>query len=94
MTKVIYFFNCIRPHESLLLLKWRYILSENSIKHLSLIFNTKLSWRLHIKTIEAKAYIRFARIDLLFKSDPTSSDLEGSLHKSLNNSVMTYVPRA
>jgi hypothetical protein len=45
-----------QPPESHLTLNGRNILFVNSVKYLGVIFDKKVTWRLHIKITEAKAF--------------------------------------
>jgi hypothetical protein len=60
----------------------------NSVKYLGVIFDKKVTWRLHIKMIEAKAFRTFVRVYFLLKSERLRAKL--TLHKGLIRSVMTY----
>jgi hypothetical protein len=62
----------------------------NSAKYLGVLFDMIMTWRLHIQTIEAKAFRTFIRIYSLFKSERLSADFKLTLHKTLIRSVMTY----
>jgi hypothetical protein len=68
-TQAIYFSHRIRPPESPLTLNGQNIPFVNNVKYLSVIFNRKITWRLHIKTIEALAFRAFIRAYSLFKSE-------------------------
>jgi hypothetical protein len=61
-TRVINFSRRIRPPDSLLTLNGRDIPFVNSVKYLGVIFDEKITRRLHIETIEAKAFRTFIRI--------------------------------
>jgi hypothetical protein len=67
-TQAIYFSHKRRPPESHLKLNGRIILFVNSVKYLGVIFDIKITWRLHIEMIEAKAFKTFIRIYSLPKS--------------------------
>jgi hypothetical protein len=54
------------------------------------IFDKRITWRLHVEMIEAKAVITFIRIYSLFKSERLSANIKLSLQKDLIRSVMTY----
>jgi hypothetical protein len=54
-TQGIYFSRSRRPPQSHLTLNGRDILFVNSAKYLGVIFDRKITWRLHIEMIEAKA---------------------------------------
>jgi hypothetical protein len=66
----------------------------NSIKYLGVIFDKKVTWRLHIQMIEAKAFRTFIRVYSLFKSERLSANIKLTLHKALIRSVMTYASPA
>jgi hypothetical protein len=54
------------------------------------IFDKKITWRLHIETVAAKAYRTCIRLHFLFKSDQLSANIRLSHHEALIRSVMTY----
>jgi hypothetical protein len=62
----------------------------DSVKHLGVIFDKKITWRLHTETIEAKAFRTFIRINPLFKSERLSINIKLTLHKDLVRSAMAY----
>jgi hypothetical protein len=68
-TRVIYFTHRNRPPVSPLTLNGRYIPFVNSVKYLGVIFDRRMTWRLHIAMIEAKAFRTLIRIYFLFKSE-------------------------
>jgi hypothetical protein len=70
-----------RPPESHLTLNERDIPFVNSVKYLGVIFDKKVTWRLHIEMIEVKAFRTFIRIDSLFKSERLSTNIKLTLHK-------------
>jgi hypothetical protein len=51
-TQAIYFSHRIRPSESLLTINGQNIPFVNNVKYLGVIFDRKITWRLHIKTTE------------------------------------------
>jgi hypothetical protein len=63
-TRGIYFSRSRRPPESHLTLNGRDIPFVNSVKYtyLGVIFDKKVTWRLHIEMIEAKDFRTFIRI--------------------------------
>jgi hypothetical protein len=65
----IYFSRGRRPNESHLTLNGGDIPFINSAKYLGIIFDRKVTWRLHIEMIEAKAFRTFIRAYYLFKSE-------------------------
>jgi hypothetical protein len=85
-TQAIYFSHRLRPPDSHLTFDGRNIPFVNHVKYL--IFDKKITWRLHIEMIEAKAFRTFIRIYSLFKSERLSANI--ILHKVLIRSVMTY----
>jgi hypothetical protein len=62
----------------------------NNVKYLGVIFDKRITWRLHIEMIKAKAFRTFIRIYSLFKSERLSANIKLTLHKALIRSVMTY----
>jgi hypothetical protein len=55
--------------DSLLTLNERNIPFVNSVKYLGVIFDKRMTWRLHIEKIEAKVFRTFIRLYSLFKSE-------------------------
>jgi hypothetical protein len=90
MTQAIYFSHRIRLPESLLALNGWNIPFVNNLKYLSVIIDRKTTWRLHIKTIKAKAYRTFISTYSPFKSEQLSANIKLTLHKALVISIMTY----
>jgi hypothetical protein len=93
-TQGIYFSRSRRPPESHLTLNRRDIPFVNSAIYLGVIFDRKVTWRLHIEMIEAKAFRTFIRAYSLFKSERLSTNIKLTLHKALIRSVMTYASPA
>jgi hypothetical protein len=89
-TRAIYFTRRNRPPDSLLTLNGRNIPFVNSVKYLGVLFDKRMTWRLHIQMIEAKAFRTFIRIYFLFKSERLSANIKLTLHKSLIRSIMSY----
>jgi hypothetical protein len=56
MTRAIYFSHQRTPPESLLTLNGRKAPFVNNVKYLGVIFDKRITWRLHIERIEAKAF--------------------------------------
>jgi hypothetical protein len=70
-TRAIYFLHPIRLPDFLLSFSGRDILFVNSEKYLGVIFDKKITWRLHIETVKVKAFRTLSTIYPLFKSvDP------------------------
>jgi hypothetical protein len=59
----------LRPVEARPTLNGRNIPFENQVKYLGVIFDRKITWRLHIEMIDAKAFRTFLRVYSLFKSE-------------------------
>jgi hypothetical protein len=93
-TRGIYFSRSRRPPESHLTLNGRNIPFVNSIKYLGVIFDRKITWRLHIEMIEGKAFRTFIRIYFLFKNERLSANIKLTLHKALIRPVLTYASPA
>jgi hypothetical protein len=89
-TQAIYFYHQRKPPDSLLTLNGRNIPFANSVKYLGVTFDKRMTWRLHIEKIEAKAFRTFIRLYFLFKSERLSANIKLTLHKALIRSVMTY----
>jgi hypothetical protein len=87
-TYAIYFSHQRRPSDSLLTLNGRNIPFVNSVKYLGVIFDKRMTLRLHIETIEAKVRT-FVRLYSLFKSERLNVNIKLTLHKALIRSVMT-----
>jgi hypothetical protein len=82
--------NRIRSPESLLTLNGQNIPIVNSVKYRGVIFDKKITWRLHIEMVANKAYRTFIRLYSLFKSDRLSTKSKLTLYKALIRSIMTY----
>jgi hypothetical protein len=93
-TRWIYFSHSRRPPESHLTLNGTIIPLVNNVKYLGAIFDSKITWRLHIEMIEAKAFRTFIRVYSLFKSERLSANIKLTLHKALIRSVTTYASPA
>jgi hypothetical protein len=89
-TRGIYFSHSHRPPESHLTLNGRHIPVVSSVKYLGVIFDKKVTWRLRIEMIEAKAFRTFIRIYSLLKSERLSSNIKLTFHKALIRSIMNY----
>jgi hypothetical protein len=62
----------------------------NHVKYLGVIFDKRITWRMHIEMIEAKAFRTFISIISLYKSERLSANFKLTVHKALIRSVMTY----
>jgi hypothetical protein len=89
-TPTIYFTSRNRPPDSLLKLNGRNIPFLNSVKYLEVLFDKRMTWRLHLQMIEAKALRTFIRICSVFKSERLSANIKLTFHKALIRFVMTY----
>jgi hypothetical protein len=89
-TQRIYFSRSRRPPEPHLTLNGQNNPFVNSAKYLSVILVKKVTWRLHIDTIETKAFRTFIRIHSISKSEWLSTNIKLILHKALIRSIMTY----
>jgi hypothetical protein len=65
----------------------------NHVKHLGVIFDKRITWRLHIEIIEAKAFRTFIAIYYLLKSERLRGNIKLTLQKALIRSVMTCLHR-
>jgi hypothetical protein len=89
-TQAIYFSHTLRPPEAHLTLNGRNIPLVDHVKYLSVIFDKRITWRLHIEMTEAKAFRTFVRICSLFRSERLSINIKPTFHKALFRSVRTY----
>jgi hypothetical protein len=90
-TRAVYFSHRLRPPEAHLTLNGRNTPLVNHVKYLSVIFIKRITWRLHIEMIEAKALRTFVRVYSLFKSERLSVERKLTLHKAIIKTAMTYV---
>jgi hypothetical protein len=63
----------------------------NNVKYLGVIFDKKITLKLHTDMIEPKAFRTFTRAYCLLKNELLSASIKLTLHKALIRSVMTYV---
>jgi hypothetical protein len=89
-SQAIYFSHRSRPVGACLTLNGWNIPSVSNVKYLGVIFDRKITWRLHLEMIEAKAFRTFIRVYSLFKSERLNANIKLILHKVLIRSVMTY----
>jgi hypothetical protein len=73
--QAIYFSHQRAPPESLLTLSGRNIPFVNSVKCLGVIFDKRITWRLHVERIEAKAFRTFIRLYSLFESERLNANI-------------------
>jgi hypothetical protein len=89
-THAVYFSRRLRPPEAHLSLNGWNITSVNHVKYLGVIFDKRITWRLHIEMIETKAFRTFIRISSLFGSEHLSANIKLILHIALIRSLITY----
>jgi hypothetical protein len=89
-TQAIHFSHQLRRPEAHLTLNGRNIPFLNHVKYLGVIFDKRITWRLHLEIIEAKGFRTFIRIYSLLKSDRLSATIKLTLHKALIRTVITY----
>jgi hypothetical protein len=89
-TQAIYFSHQRAPPKSLLTLNGRNIPFVNNVKYLGVIFDKRITWRLHVERIKAKAFRTFIRLYSLFKSERLNSNIKLTRLQALIRSVMTY----
>jgi hypothetical protein len=93
-TRAIFFSNQRGPPDSLLTLNGWNIPFVNNVKYLGVIFDRRMTWRLHIEMIESKSFRTFIMLYSLFKSEQLSANIKLTFHKALIRSVITYVSSA
>jgi hypothetical protein len=89
-TQAINFSQRLTPPEAHLTLNGQNIPFVNHVQYMGVIFNKRITWRLHIEIIEVKDFRPFIRIYSLFESEHLSANIKLTFHKALINSVMTY----
>jgi hypothetical protein len=87
--QAIYFSHRIRQLESPLTLNGQNIPFVNNVEYFDVIFDRKITRRLHIKTIETKAFRARIRTYSLFKSERLSANIKLTFHKALVGSFPT-----
>jgi hypothetical protein len=70
------------------------MLTPLSVKYLGVIFEKNITWRLHIETIEAKAFRTFLWTYPISKSERLNANIKLTLHKARNRFVVTYASPA
>jgi len=63
--------------------------SDVRVKYLGVIFDKRITCRMHAETISAKAFRIFIRPCILYKSRRLSARIELNLHKALVRSILT-----
>jgi hypothetical protein len=87
-TRAVYICHRLRPPEVHLTLNGRNIPFVNHVKYL-IIFDKRITWRLHIEMIKAEAFRTFIRVYSLFRSERLSANIKLTNHEALIRSVMT-----
>jgi hypothetical protein len=77
------------PSEAHLTLNGRDIHFANHVKYLGVIFDKRITWRLHLEMTEAKAFRTFIRIYSLLKRERLRTKIKLTLHKTLTRTVIT-----
>jgi hypothetical protein len=80
----------LRPPEAHLTLNGRNIPFVNHVKYLCVISDKRITWRLHLEMIDAKAFRTFIRIYSLLKSERLSAKIKLALHMALIRTVIMY----
>jgi hypothetical protein len=78
------------PPEYFLTLNGRNIPFVNNVKYLGVIFDKRITWRLHIERIEAKAFLTFLRLYSLFEIERLNTYIKLTVLKAFFRSVITY----
>jgi hypothetical protein len=81
-TWALYVSHHIRLPEFHLTLNGRNSPFVNSVKYLSVIFNKKITWRLHIETVQTNAFRMFIRLYSLLKHEWLSTNIKLTLYTS------------
>jgi hypothetical protein len=89
-TQAIYFSKRRRMPGVDLQLNGRSIPFVNSVKYLDAIFDTRMTWRLHIENPAAKALGKYIRTYSIFKSKHLSANIKLIVYRALIRSIMTY----
>jgi hypothetical protein len=86
----IYFSRRPRQPEDDLQINGRNIPFVNSVKYFGVTFDRRMTWRLHIELIAAKALGTYIRTYSIFKSKHLSSHIKLIVYRALIRSIMTY----
>jgi hypothetical protein len=78
------------PLKLILILNGRNFPFVSYVKYLDIVFDSRITWRLHTEIIEVKAFRTFIRVYSLLKNKRLSANIKLILHKALIKSVMTY----
>jgi hypothetical protein len=88
-TRAIYLSHQRAAPGSLLTMNGRNMPFVNNVKYLGVLFDNRITWRLHIERIKAKAFRTFIRLYPLFKSERLNSNIKLTILKSPIRSVKT-----
>jgi hypothetical protein len=88
-TQVIYVSHKFQALETHLTLNGRNISFVNPAKYIGVVFDKRITWRLHIEMTQAKAFRTFIRIQSLFQSERLIANTKINLHKTLIG-LLTY----
>jgi hypothetical protein len=89
-TQGINFFLSRRPPESRHTLNGRNIPFVNIVKYLGVVFDKKVTWRLYIEMMEAKAFRTLITAYSLLKSERLRAKIKFTPHKALIRSINIY----
>jgi hypothetical protein len=89
-TQAIYFSHRLGAPKAHFTLNGWNIPLVNYVKYLGVIFNKRITWRLHLEVIEVKLFRTFITIYSLLKSEHLSAKIKLTLHKALIRTVVTY----
>jgi hypothetical protein len=88
-TYASYFSRSCRMPEDELQLNGPDIPFVNNAEYLSVIFNRRMTWRLHLKTTVAKAIVSYVRIHSIFKSKHLSANIKLVMYRAIIRLIMT-----
>jgi ABC-type transporter MlaC component len=71
-------------------LNGRNILFVNSVKYLGIIFDRRMTWRLHIQKIAAKALGTYIRTYSIFKRKHLKAKIKVIVYRGLLRAIITY----
>jgi hypothetical protein len=89
-TQAIYFSKRRRMPGDDLQLIGRNIPFVNSVKYLRVIFDSRMTWRLHIEKIAAMASGTYIRTYSIFRSKHLNANIKLILYRGIIRSIMTY----
>jgi hypothetical protein len=89
-TQAIYFSRRLRVPEDELQVNGQDVSFVNNATYLGVIFDRKMTWRLHIERTMAMALRTYLRTYSLYKSEGLSVHIKLTLYKVLIRDLMTY----